>query len=303
MGRVGARAGVIAAGRCRAVPLRQRASFDMGGTTAKVGLIQDGRAALSTEMEVGAQAVTPLGEAGGGGYPVRTRWIDLVEVGRGRGTRRGSTRSGALRVGRAARGARPGRRATAWAGRRRHHRRDLALGRLRPGVLPRGRMALDADAGPPGVASAWPAVGLDPLGPASRHRGDRQRPHDRRHRLVRCQRGYDPATSCWWPSGAPGPLHANALQRELSIPTVLVPPSPGIASALGNARDRHPPRVRGPPGGAPGRGSRPPRSRRSRRLRGGKGRRGSSATGAARGAAHAAEAQISATTASRSSCR
>src|SRR2546430_16457757 len=61
-------------------------SFDMGGTTAKVGLIQDGRLRLSTEIEVGAQAVTPLGEGRGGGYPVRTPVIDLVEVGAGGGS-------------------------------------------------------------------------------------------------------------------------------------------------------------------------------------------------------------------------
>src|SRR4029077_15634353 len=83
----GPAAGVIAAGAI-AAPYRYAnvLSFDMGGTTAKVGLIQDGRLRLSTEMEVGAQAVTPLGEGRGGGYPVRTPVIDLVEVGAGGGS-------------------------------------------------------------------------------------------------------------------------------------------------------------------------------------------------------------------------
>src|SRR5258705_6503104 len=80
----GPAAGVIAAGAV-AAPYRYAnvLSFDMGGTTAKVGLIQDGRLRLSTEMEVGAQAVTPLGEGRGGGYPVRTPVIDPVEGGAG----------------------------------------------------------------------------------------------------------------------------------------------------------------------------------------------------------------------------
>src|SRR5439155_1192638 len=83
-------------------------SFDMGGTTAKVGLIQDGQLKLSTEMEVGAQAVTPLGEGRGGGYPVRTPVIDLVEVGAGGGSEAWIDAGGALRVGPRSAGARPG---------------------------------------------------------------------------------------------------------------------------------------------------------------------------------------------------
>jgi len=52
-------------------------------------------------------------------------------------------------------------------------------------------------------------------------------------RLVSVQRGYDPRDFVLVAFGGAGPLHANALARELSIPTVLVPPSPGIASAIG----------------------------------------------------------------------
>src|SRR5262249_43680155 len=80
----GPAAGVIAAGAIAApYGYRNVMSFDMGGTTAKVGLIQDGQLRLSTEIEVGAQSVTPLGEGRGGGYPIRTPVIDLVEVGAG----------------------------------------------------------------------------------------------------------------------------------------------------------------------------------------------------------------------------
>jgi N-methylhydantoinase A len=52
-------------------------------------------------------------------------------------------------------------------------------------------------------------------------------------RLVSVQRGYDPRHFVLVAFGGAGPLHANALARELDIPTVLIPPSPGIASALG----------------------------------------------------------------------
>jgi N-methylhydantoinase A len=105
----GPAAGVIAAGAF-AEPHGSRnvISFDMGGTTAKVGLIQDGRLRLSTEMEVGAHAVTPLGEGRGSGYPVRTPVIDLVEVGAGGGSEAWIDAGGALRVGPRSAGAAPG---------------------------------------------------------------------------------------------------------------------------------------------------------------------------------------------------
>ena len=52
-------------------------------------------------------------------------------------------------------------------------------------------------------------------------------------RLVSVQRGYDPRDFVLVAFGGAGPLHANALARELGIPAILIPPSPGIASALG----------------------------------------------------------------------
>ena len=52
-------------------------------------------------------------------------------------------------------------------------------------------------------------------------------------RLVSVQRGYDPRQFVLVAFGGAGPLHANALARELGIPAVLVPPNPGIASAVG----------------------------------------------------------------------
>jgi N-methylhydantoinase A len=105
----GPAAGVIAAGAL-ALPhgYDNVISFDMGGTTAKVGLIRDGRPQFSTEFEVGGQAITPLGEGRGSGYPVRTAVIDLVEVGAGGGSEAWIDAGGALRVGPHSAGAMPG---------------------------------------------------------------------------------------------------------------------------------------------------------------------------------------------------
>src|SRR4030095_5484396 len=144
-------------------------SFDMGGTTAKVGLIQDGRLRLSTEMEVGAQAVTPLGGGRGGGYPVRTPVIDLVEVGAGGGSEAWIDAGGALRVGPRSAGARPGPACYGLGGvTPTITDANLALGRLDPAFFLGGEMALDAAAARRAIVErvATPLT-LDPVRAAS----------------------------------------------------------------------------------------------------------------------------------------
>jgi N-methylhydantoinase A len=232
----GPAAGVIAAGAVAAAYGHDNVmSFDMGGTTAKVGVIQDGRLRLSTEMEVGAQAVTPLGEGRGGGYPVRTPVIDLVEVGAGGGSEAWIDAGGALRVGPRSAGARPG---PACYGRGGAAPTitdaNLVLGRLNPSFFLGGEMALDAAAARQAIAErvAGP-LALDPLAAAAGIVEIANAHMIGAMRLVSVQRGYDPRQFVLVAFGGAGPLHANALARELGIPTVLVPPSPGIASAIG----------------------------------------------------------------------
>src|SRR6267142_1628171 len=232
----GPAAGVIAAGAI-AAPYGHRdvMSFDMGGTTAKVGLIQDGQLRLSTEIEVGAQAVTPLGEGRGGGYPVRTPVINLVEVGAGGGSEAWIDPGGALRVGPRSAGARPGPACYGLGGvTPTITDANLALGRLDPAFFLGGEMALDADAARRAVAERVAApLGLDPLAAAGGIVEIANAHMIGAMRLVSVQRGYDPRDFVLVAFGGAGPLHANALARELGIPMILIPPSPGIASALG----------------------------------------------------------------------
>ncbi len=232
----GPAAGVIAAGAVAAsYGYRNVLSFDMGGTTAKVGLIQDGRFRVSTEMEVGAQAITPLGEGRGGGYPVRTPVIDLVEVGAGGGSQAWIDAGGALRVGPRSAGARPGPACYGLGGTTPTITdANLVLGRINPSFFLGGEMMLDTDAARRAVAQgvAEP-LGLDPLAAASGIIEIANAHMIGAMRLVSVQRGYDPRDFVLVAFGGAGPLHANALARELGIPTVLVPPSPGIASAIG----------------------------------------------------------------------
>ena len=232
----GPAAGVIAAGAIAApYGYKNVMSFDMGGTTAKVGLIQDGQLRLSTEIEVGAQSVTPLGEGRGGGYPIRTPVIDLVEVGAGGGSEAWIDAGGALRVGPRSAGARPG---PACYGRGGTTPTitdaNLVLGRLNPAFFLGGEMTLDAAAARKAIADRVAApLALDPIAAAAGIVEIANAHMIGAMRLVSVQRGYDPRQFVLVAFGGAGPLHANALARELGIPAVLVPPNPGIASAVG----------------------------------------------------------------------
>jgi N-methylhydantoinase A len=232
----GPAAGVIAAGAF-ALPhgYGNVISFDMGGTTAKVGLIRDGRPQLSTEFEVGGHAITPLGEGRGGGYPVRTPVIDLVEVGAGGGSEAWIDAGGALRVGPRSAGAVPGPVCYGQGGTTPTITdANLLLGRLNAEFFLGGEITLDFETSREAMLTrCGRPLGLDPLQAASGIVEIANAHMMGAIRLISVQRGYDPRDFVLVAFGGAGPLHANALARELGIPTILIPPSPGIASALG----------------------------------------------------------------------
>jgi N-methylhydantoinase A len=232
----GPAAGVIAAGAF-ALPhgYSNVISFDMGGTTAKVGLIRDGRPQLSTEFEVGGQAITPLGEGRGSGYAVRTPVIDLVEVGAGGGSEAWIDAGGALRVGPQSAGAVPGPVCYGQGGATPTITdANLLLGRLNAEFFLGGEIRLDLEASREAmITRCGRPLGLDPLQAASGIVEIANAHMMGAIRLISVQRGYDPRDFVLVAFGGAGPLHANALARELGIPTILIPPAPGIASALG----------------------------------------------------------------------
>jgi N-methylhydantoinase A len=232
----GPAAGVIAAGAL-ALPhgYDNVISFDMGGTTAKVGLIRDGRPQFSTEFEVGGQAITPLGEGRGSGYPVRTAVIDLVEVGAGGGSEAWIDAGGALRVGPHSAGAMPGPVCYGQGGTTPTITdANLLLGRLNAEFFLGGEIALDLEASRAAILTrCGRPLGLDPVRAANGIVEIANAHMMGAIRLISVQRGYDPRDFVLVAFGGAGPLHANALARELGIPTILIPPSPGIASALG----------------------------------------------------------------------
>jgi N-methylhydantoinase A len=231
----GPAAGVAAAAHfCTVLGTPDAIAFDMGGTTAKMGLIRAGKSEISAEFEVGAGwSGTPLTR--GGGYPILGSVVDLVEVGAGGGSIAWIDNGGALKVGPQSAGADPGPASYGRGGELPTITdANLVLGRLDPRYFAGGDMVLDEDAAiraiekhcarPLGVDVPTAAMGILDIANATMVEA---------MRLVSVQRGHDPREFALVATGGAGPLHANALAQELGIPTIVIPPSPGVASALG----------------------------------------------------------------------
>jgi len=233
----GPAAGVIAAAAVgRAVGRANVISFDMGGTTAKAALIHNGEIELSTQYEVGG---TGHGAAAGGGsgngYAIRVPFMDIVEVGAGGGSIAWLDEAGALRVGPQSAGAEPG---PVCYGRGGSEPTvtdaNLLLGRLSADYFLGGEMKLDAAAvrraigekiaGPLGMSAEEAASGVIEVSNSLMVRALRR---------VSVERGRHPADYSLVAFGGAGPLVACHLAEELGAPEVIVPPLPGVASAVG----------------------------------------------------------------------
>ncbi len=232
----GPAAGVIAAAHLgESLGRRDLLSLDMGGTTAKVGLIRDGRPTVTKDFIVGGRAGAGIGATSLSGYPVRTPVVDLVEIGAGGGSIAWIDSGGLLRVGPRSAGADPGPVCYSRGGTEPTVTdANLVLGRLDPAYFLGGEIALDVDAArraieercarPLGLDVVEAAHGIVEIANAAMV--------DALH-LISVQRGYDPRDFALVACGGAGPVHANALAREAEMPTVVVPPSPGIFSATG----------------------------------------------------------------------
>ena len=231
----GPAAGVIAAQRLGdQIGRANLISFDMGGTTAKASLIENGRIETTSEYEVGGQ-----GNVGrwlhGTGHPIRVPVIDLAEVSAGGGSIAWIDPGGALRVGPASAGAEPGPACYGRGGDRPTVTdANVVLGHLSRTHLLGGRLPIDAAA----AETAVRAHVADPLGQGVLEGAAgvvRVVNHGMAEalRIVSVERGHDAREFSLVAFGGAGPVHAAALAEELDIPEVVIPPIPGGFSALG----------------------------------------------------------------------
>jgi N-methylhydantoinase A len=210
-------------------------SFDMGGTTAKAGLIMKGRPKVTKEYEVGAEARPGVGQSRGSGYPIRTPVIDLVEIGAGGGSIAWVDSGGVLRVGPQSAGADPGPICYAKGGKNPTITdANLVLGRINPRYFLGGEMELDAAAAEEGIRQKCAVpLGLSVVNAANGIIEIANSAMVNALRLTTVRRGYDPREFVMVAFGGAGPLHANRLCAEMQIPLLIIPVSPGTTSALG----------------------------------------------------------------------
>lgn len=220
----GPASGVMAAAyTAREAGLPNVITYDMGGTSSDVGLIQDGVPQVSSELELEYA------------MPIHVPMVDVHTIGAGGGSIAGIDEAGMLKVGPESAGARPGPICYGRGGTRPTITdANLALGRLDPAgllsvespvSLQDVRDAIFQHVGKPlgldwqQAAAAILRIGNDKMAGAIR--------------MVSLSRGHDPRDFALFAFGGAGPLHAAALARELGIPKLLLPARPGITNALG----------------------------------------------------------------------
>jgi len=209
-------------------------SFDMGGTTAKASLIENGDVKTTSEYEVGGQGNVNRW-MNGTGHPIRVPVVDLAEVSAGGGSIAWIDPGGALRVGPESAGAVPGPVCYGRGGNRPTVTdADVVLGYLNPAYLLGGRLAINRDAAVEAIHThiAEP-LGLDVLTAASGIVEVVNHSMADALRIVSVERGYDPREFSLVAFGGAGPVHAAALAEELDLGEIIIPPIPGGFSALG----------------------------------------------------------------------
>ena len=209
-------------------------SFDMGGTTAKTGLIEKGTPRITKEYEVGTAARAEYG-AKDSGYPIRTPVIDLIEIGAGGGSIAWVDSGGVLRVGPKSAGADP---APACYGKGGIEPTitdaNLVLNRFDPDHFLGGEMKLDKKAAYSAIKEKCSEkLGLDVVEIALGIVEIANSAMVNALRRISLQRGYDPRDFILVAFGGAGPVHANRLIEELEIPKLLIPMSPGTTYAMG----------------------------------------------------------------------
>jgi len=220
-------AGMIGAGYvARLLGLPQAIGFDMGGTTAKAALIQDGVPIIEEGYFIGGYA---------SGQPMQLPVVAIVEVGAGGGSIAWRDGAGGLHVGPKSAGADPGPVC---------YRRggqlptvtdaNVVLGRLNPDRFLGGDMSLDKVGArdaiathiglPSGLSIEEAAQGVVRIADTAMALAVR---------AVSVRKGVDPRDAAMIAFGGAGPVHAAALCKEIYIPTLIIPKLPGNFSALG----------------------------------------------------------------------
>ena len=210
-------------------------TLDMGGTTAKASIIENGEILQAPEYEVGGDISAGHRLLRGSGHILRVPAIDLAEVGAGGGSIAIVDRSGSIRVGPQSAGAAPGPACYRQGGLDATVTdADVLLGYLNPYHLLGGDFPIDRDlaeeavtrnvATPLGISAVEAAHGIHLLVNSNMARA---------LRAVSSERGRDPRRFVLFSFGGCGPVHSAGLAEMLDISRMVVPPFPGVFSSFG----------------------------------------------------------------------
>jgi len=208
---------------------RDLVAFDMGGTTAKLALVENGRPFTTTAFELHR-----VNNAAGSGLPMNIQAIDLVEIGAGGGSIARAA-MGVIAVGPESASSTPG---PACYGRGGVEPTvtdaNLALGYLNPDDFAGGTLRLDAGAAhaaietrvarPLGLSVADAAWGIHAIVTTNMELATR---------VVSIERGRDPRALTLIAFGGSGPVHGCRLAQALGIPRVILPAAAGVTAAIG----------------------------------------------------------------------
>ena len=219
----------------RAKNLEKIITFDMGGTTAKASMVEEGEIARAQEYAVGAGIMIGSRLLTGAGYTLKVPAIDLAEVGAGGGSHVWIDAGGALQAGPESAGAFPGPVCYDKGGEvPTITDANVLLGYINPGHLIGGALKLDADkaraafdqkiAKPLNMALERAAYGAHLIAASNMIRAIK---------AVSTERGRDPREFALFAFGGNGPLFAAGMAAALGISRVVVPPSAGLFSSFG----------------------------------------------------------------------
>ncbi len=228
--------GVIGAqALARKLGLSKIVTFDMGGTTAKASIVEDGEVTRAAEYSVGGGIMIGSRLLTGSGYLLRVPAIDLAEVGAGGGSIVRVDAGGAIRVGPDSAGAFPGPVCYGKGGTEPTITDcNVELGYINPEYLVKGELKLDAGRSRAAIAEKI----AKPLGLSSEHAayaafkiaGSNM---IRAIRAVSVERGRDIRGFSLFAFGGNGPLFGADMAKSLGMKLVVVPPSAGLFSSFG----------------------------------------------------------------------
>ena len=205
-------------------------SFDMGGTTAKLCVIHQGRAQMTHTFEIARMHRFKRGS----GLPVRIPAIELIEIGAGGGSIARIDDLGLLKVGPQSAGADPGPACYGRGGREPTVTdANLILGYLNPGYFLGGRMRLDLPAAEVAMTPLATQLGRSVAEAAYGIYRVVNESMISATRVHVAERGVDPRAVMLMAFGGAGPAHADALARALKMRGYIIPTNAGVASALG----------------------------------------------------------------------